>query len=444
MATVYLARDEKHNRNVALKVLKPELSAIVGAERFLAEIRTTASLQHPHILPLHDSGDADRLLFYVMPYVEGETLRDRLDREHQLPVDEAVRIATNVAEALDYAHSRGIIHRDIKPANILLQAGKPVISDFGIALAVSAGGAGRLTETGLSLGTPHYMSPEQAMGDMGVGTATDIYALGCVLYEMLVGEPPYHGSTPQAILGKIIMAEPVSATKQRKLVPAHVDAAIRKALEKLPADRFGSASELARALGDAAFGHGVRGSGVVGAASRGTWNRMTVGFAATTALAILGLVWALSANVRTDRPGPGPLARFDVTPAEDQRVAASSGGLDFALSADGSRIVYVGLAPDGGTQLWQRGLADLGALPVPGTEGAVSPVFSPDSRSVAFTVEGAGIRTVSLEGGPSAAVLPLVVSPTTGWGSDGMIYFVRESVVQRVAATGGQTEGVVR
>ena len=166
MATVYLAKDVKHNRNVALKVLKPELAAVVGAERFLAEIETTANLQHPHILPLFDSGEADSFLFYVMPYVEGETLRDKLDRDHQLSVDDAVRITTNVVEALDYAHSQGVIHRDIKPANILLQAGKPVLSDFGIALAVGVAGGGRLTETGLSLGTPHYMSPEQAHGPM--------------------------------------------------------------------------------------------------------------------------------------------------------------------------------------------------------------------------------------------------------------------------------------
>ncbi len=162
MATVYLADDLKHERKVALKVLKPELAAVVGAERFLAEIKTTANLTHPHILPLFDSGEVDSFLFYVMPYVEGESLRDRLDREHQLPVDDAVRIASDVAEALDYAHSHGVIHRDIKPANILIQAGRPVIADFGIALAVSAGGGHRLTETGLSLGTPHYMSPEQA------------------------------------------------------------------------------------------------------------------------------------------------------------------------------------------------------------------------------------------------------------------------------------------
>jgi serine/threonine protein kinase len=189
MATVYLADDLKHGRKVALKVLKPELAAVVGAERFLAEIRTTAKLKHTHALPLFDSGEADAFLFYVMPYVEGESLCERLDRERQLPVDEAVRIATNVAEALDYAHRRGVIHRDVKPANILLQDGKPMVSDFGIALALGTAGAGRLTETGLSLGTPHYMSPEQATGDLSIGAATDVYALGCVLYEMLVGEP---------------------------------------------------------------------------------------------------------------------------------------------------------------------------------------------------------------------------------------------------------------
>ena len=201
MATVYLADDIKHERKVALKVLKPELAAVVGAERFLAEIKTTANLQHPHILPLFDSGEADKFLFYVMPYVEGETLGDRLDRDHQLPVDEAVQIATAVANALDYAHRHGVIHRDIKPANLLIHDGQPVISDFGIALAVGTAGQGRLTETGLSVGTPHYMSPEQATGDQTVGVATDIYALGAVLYEMLVGDPPYTGSTAQAILG---------------------------------------------------------------------------------------------------------------------------------------------------------------------------------------------------------------------------------------------------
>ena len=219
MATVYLAEDLKHERKVALKVLKPELAAVVGADRFLAEIKTTANLQHPHILPLFDSGEADGFLFYVMPHVEGESLRGRLDREHQLPVDEAVAISSKVASALDYAHSHGVIHRDIKPANILLsETGEPLVSDFGIALAVSAGGGDRLTETGLSLGTPHYMSPEQATGDLNVGPQTDVWALGCVLYEMLAGEPPFTGSTPQAVLGKIVTGDAPSVAAVREIV----------------------------------------------------------------------------------------------------------------------------------------------------------------------------------------------------------------------------------
>jgi serine/threonine-protein kinase len=228
MATVYLAQDLKHDRQVAVKVLKPELAAVVGADRFLAEIKTTANLHHPHILPLHDSGEADGFLYFVTPYVEGESLRERLDREHQLPVPEAVRIACEIADALHYAHGHGVIHRDIKPANVLLQAGRPVIADFGIALALREGGGDRLTETGLSLGTPSYMSPEQATGDQAVGPATDTYAMGCVLYEMLVGEPPYTGSTAQAILGKIITSAPASVADQRKSVPTNVDAAIAR------------------------------------------------------------------------------------------------------------------------------------------------------------------------------------------------------------------------
>jgi serine/threonine-protein kinase len=437
MATVYLAEDLKHHRKVALKVLKPELAAVVGAERFLAEIRTTASLQHPHILPLFDSGEADRLLFYVMPHVGGESLRDRLEREHQLPVGEAVRIATNVAEALDYAHSHGVVHRDIKPANILLQAGKPVIADFGIALAVSAGGAGRLTETGLSLGTPHYMSPEQATGDQGVGPATDIWALGCVLYEMLVGEPPYTGSTPQAVLGKIITAVLPSVTGQRKSVPANVDMTIRKALEKMPADRFTSASEFAKALGDPGFRDGQEAAAVAaGAAALGPWKQLSMGLATLAAVLALGLVWAVADS---PSPEPRPLARFYVTPAEDQRLVAPSASVDIALSPDGSRLIYVGVAPGGGTQLWRRGLGDLEAIAVPGTEGARAPDVSPDGASIAFSAAGA-IKSVSLQGGPAVTIVAEGGGPT--WGSDGLMYFTRDGIVYRVSATGGDPEAV--
>ena len=248
MATVYLARDLRHDRKVALKVLKPELAAVLGAERFVVEIRTTASLQHPHILPLFDSGTADGFLFYVMPYIERETLRGKLNRETQVGVDEAVRITMQVADALDYAHRHGIIHRDIKPENILLHDGRPMVADFGIALAVSAAAGGRMTETGLSLGTPHYISPEQATAEKEITARADIYSLGSVLYEMLTGSPPHVGANAQQIIMKIITepAEPV--TKYRRSVPANVADAVAKSIEKLPADRHMSPAEPAQAL----------------------------------------------------------------------------------------------------------------------------------------------------------------------------------------------------
>jgi eukaryotic-like serine/threonine-protein kinase len=212
MATVYLAEDLKHKRRVAIKVLKPELAAVLGAERFVQEITTTASLSHPHILPLFDSGEAGGFLYYVMPYIQGETIRERLNRETQLSVDEAVRITREIADALDYAHRNGVIHRDIKPENLLLHDGRPMVMDFGIALAVSAAAGGRMTETGLSLGTPHYMSPEQATADKSITARSDVYSLASVCYEMLAGEPPHTGGSAQQIIMKIIAerAQPVT------------------------------------------------------------------------------------------------------------------------------------------------------------------------------------------------------------------------------------------
>src|ERR1051326_460056 len=252
MATVYLARDLRHQRKVALKVLNPELGAVLGVERFLSEIRVTANLQHPNLLALFDSGAAEGLLFYVMPYVEGESLGARLDREKQLPVEEAIRIAMAVGNALDYAHRHGVIHRDLKPDNILLHEGQPLVADFGIALAVSNAGGSRITQTGLSLGTPQYMSPEQATGDRTIDGRTDIYSLGAVLYEMLAGDPPHIGSTAHAIIAKVLMDKPRSLRLTRSAVPAHVDAAVERALEKLPADRFATAHEFVDALADRA------------------------------------------------------------------------------------------------------------------------------------------------------------------------------------------------
>jgi serine/threonine-protein kinase len=235
MATVFLARDLRHDRRVALKLLRADIGAVVGIDRFLSEIRVTANLQHPNLLPLFDSGGIEGTLFYVMPYVEGESLRQRLDREKQPPVEEAVRITVAVAGALDYAHKQGVIHRDVKPENILIQAGQPVIADFGIALAISNAGGTRVTQTGLSLGTPQYMSAEQATSDRVIDARTDIYSLGALLYEMLTGDPPHTGSTAQAIIARMLTERPRGVCLTRPTVPVHVEAAVERALEKLPA-----------------------------------------------------------------------------------------------------------------------------------------------------------------------------------------------------------------
>lgn len=248
MATVYLARDLKHDRDVAIKVLHPDLGAALGGDRFLTEIKTTARLQHPHILPLLDSGESDGLLFYVMPLVRGETLRDRLQREQQLPIADAIRIAREVADALAEAHAVGIVHRDIKPENILLQGAHALVADFGISLAVQQAGGARMTQTGLSLGTPQYMAPEQAMGDKSIDHRVDIYALGAVTYEMLTGEPPHTGPNPQAIVAKLLTETVRPSTVLRPATPAHVEAALQIALQRLAADRFATVQEFSEAL----------------------------------------------------------------------------------------------------------------------------------------------------------------------------------------------------
>ena len=437
MATVYLADDLKHERKVALKVLKPELAAVVGGERFLAEIKTTANLQHPHILPLFDSGEADGFLFYVMPYVEGESLREKLDHERQLPVDEAVRIASDVAEALEYAHGHGVIHRDIKPANILLQAGRPVIADFGIALALRAGGGDRLTETGLSVGTPHYMSPEQATGSEHVGTATDTYALGCVLYEMLIGEPPFTGSSPPVVLGKIIAGKLESTTEQRASVPANVDAAIRRALEKLPADRFAGAQEFAKALSEANFRHGepdTAGSDPVAI----RWHPMMAAFAVILVAVgmLLGWTWLAVLTGATESFGPRFLAlaaSLDVTrPRADLNPTV-------AFSPDGTKIVYVGSSE--GRRLYLQDFSRASGIePIEGTDGASNPFFSPDGDWVAF-VAGDKLKKVSLAGGQPSDLDGVVGAGAFRggvWGRDGYIYYTpaNEAGIWRVTEDG--------
>lgn len=429
MARIYIAEDLKHDRSVAVKVLRSELTGVVGPERFLAEIKTTANLQHPHILSLFDSGEANGFLFYVMPFVAGESLRVRLDREHQLPVDEAVKIAGSVAEALDYAHRQGVIHRDIKPENILIHDGEPMLADFGIALAVGKAAGSRLTETGLSLGTPLYMSPEQATGEESIGAATDIYALSCVLYEMLVGEPPNKGSTPQIILGRILAGEPSSAASLRKSVPANVDAALRKGLEKVPADRFFTARAFAQALREPAFRYGESASGASPAAR--LTSRLAV--AAAALIAVLALSgWGLYMALAGSRDVS--VARFNLTPVEAQSMLPSSSGLNITISPDGKKIVYAGVAADGNSQLWLRRLERMDAEPIPGSQSAFNPDFSPDGESLVFNTGGA-IKTLPLTGG-----LPVTVAQgfAPRWGDDGKIYFVHGAVIQSVALAGGE------
>src|SRR2546426_649056 len=248
MATVYLARDLKHGRRVAIKVLRPEIAAALGPERFLREIEVAARLTHPHILPLHDSGEAAGFLYYVMPYIESESLRDRLEREGQLPLEEALRITREVASALGYAHSHDVVHRDIKPENILLSGGEAVVADFGIARAITQAGGRGLTETGISVGTPAYMSPEQASGGGPIDGRSDVYSLACVLYEMLAGEPPYTWPRAQVVIAKRFTDPVPSVRRLRETIPPAVDAAITKALAKAPADRFATAAEFVEAL----------------------------------------------------------------------------------------------------------------------------------------------------------------------------------------------------
>src|SRR5688572_578710 len=251
MGLVFLAEDVKHGRKVALKVLRPELAQSLGADRFLREIRITARLNHPNILTLIDSGSAGDSMYYVLPFVEGESLRDRLKREQQLPLDDALRITRECADALAYAHEAGIVHRDIKPENILFEAGHAVVADFGIAQAVSEAAGDRLTQSGIAIGTPTYMSPEQAMGTGPVDARADIYSLACVLYEMLAGAPPYGGPTPQAIIARKTV-DPVPGLRVvRETVPPAIEAAIVRALAKTPADRFATARDFATALSQA-------------------------------------------------------------------------------------------------------------------------------------------------------------------------------------------------
>jgi serine/threonine-protein kinase len=420
MATVYLAEDLKHERQVAIKVLKPELAAVIGGERFLAEIRTTANLQHPHILPLFDSGEADGFLFYVMPLLEGHSLRERLANERQLPVQEALAIAKAVAGALDYAHRRGVIHRDIKPANILLHDGQPIVADFGIALAVSAAGGDRMTETGLSLGTPGYMSPEQATADHDPGPQSDIYSLGCVLYEMLTGEPPFTGPSTQAILGKLIMGNPTLPTEHRPAVPVHVEAAVLQALEKLPADRFQSAAAFSEALDNTGLWH-PRQSGATGPRAEKSWLSQRASQVAL-AVALVALAWAGYSTFTRPEPEPRPVIRDqlgDLGADYPMFLALSPNGRFLGWKALNTQRFYL-------RRLDSEEVLSLG----PPQLGHVA-AFSPDSRwLLAHMGSQGGMVRVSVGDGRVSRIL----DDSSGggpmdWTEDGILYRSSDSIM---------------
>jgi Tol biopolymer transport system component/tRNA A-37 threonylcarbamoyl transferase component Bud32 len=412
MATVYLAQDIRHDRKVAIKVLRPELAAVIGAERFLREIKTIANLQHPHILGLIDSGEVNGTAYYVMPYVEGESLRDRLNREKQLPISDAVRFATEVASALDYAHRHGVIHRDIKPENVMLHDGSALVTDFGIALAVSSASGSRMTETGMSLGTPHYMSPEQAMGEREITARSDVYALGAMTYEMLSGEPPFSGPTAQAIVAKVLTEEPRRLVPRRHSIPPEVEEAVLTALEKLPADRFGSAAEFATAL------HG-------GTKTRrkdgGARVPRTVGFQQRIPL-LIGILLLGAAAYLLGRAGSSD-ATLPLSFGQSIKVTWDP-GIEVlpAISPDGKTVAYAS-----GTPIHMR----IFVRPVSGGRGIAltddtsqvqsHPRWSPDGSRVLFLERG-GVFSAPASGGVETPEVPAgraspIVSAT--WSPDG-------------------------
>ena len=453
MATVYLVEDLRHKRRVALKVLKPELAAVLGGDRFVQEITTTAALQHPHILPLFDSGAADGFLYYVMPFIDGETLRSKLSRETQLGIGEAVRITTDVADALDYAHRHGVIHRDIKPENILLHDGRPMVADFGIALALSAAAGGRMTETGLSLGTPHYMSPEQATAEKEITGRSDIYSLGSVLYEMLTGEPPHMGNSAQQIIMKIVTEDAQPVTRLRKAVPPNVAAAVARAVERLPADRFDSAAAFAEALGNPAFRHGeaIAPGAPAQRATRRWRDPLVLGLAAAAMVAMAVAAWALGRPIP-----PAQVGWYAV--ALDSMASLAYRGISeparLALTPDGLNLIYVGNklgnrfnAGPGANQLYVRPLARLDFRVLPGTMGATRPAASPDGALVAFLVGAGGpsLRVVPLGGGPVLTLADSAVASGPAWGPAGFVYYLtRTGLIRRVSGTGGPNEDVVQ
>ncbi|HEX7123921.1 MAG TPA: protein kinase [Gemmatimonadaceae bacterium] len=431
MATVFLAHDLRHDRQVAIKVLHEDLGATLGPERFLAEIKTTARLQHPHILPLLDSGAADGLLYYVMPVVAGESLRERLRRDRLLPLDDALRIVREVADALGYAHAHGVIHRDIKPENILLHGGHALVTDFGIALAVEQAGGTRMTQTGLSLGTPQYMSPEQAMGERSIDGRSDIYSLAVVTYEMLTGETPFTGATVQAIVAKVLSDRPRPVTMLRDTVPPHVEGAVLKALAKLPADRPADAAAFATALASP----GPEPSVATGAARAPEDARSVRRWQIATAVLSASTVVLALLAVRGDRDAAPGIIRAEVDIGLTSVLTVPA----LATSPDGRSIVYCS-----GNEVWLRRWEDFSATRVrSGDSGCATAAFSPDGQQLAIIGVPNSLRVVSLVGQAPPRMVPVAGLPDipvygggVEWGSDGVIYIASRDVLLGVRPDG--------
>jgi serine/threonine-protein kinase len=441
MATVYVAEDLRHGRKVAIKVLRPELAAVIGAERFVREIRTVAALQHPHILGLIDSGEVEGTAYYVMPFIDGESLRDRLTREKQLAISESVRIASEVASALDYAHRHGVIHRDIKPENILLHDGRALVADFGIALAASKSGSTRMTETGMSLGTPHYMSPEQAMGEREITSRSDLFALGCVTYEMLIGEPPFTGPSAQAIVARMMTEEPRSLMIQRKTIPPYLDDAVRTALARLPADRFASANEFAEALKGKTADRDVSLLSRPAPAVRPS-NRLAAVLAGalllTGAIALWGWfrphpgsVQSASLYLDVVLPDSAPLEFIGEAPVGVGQTA-------IALAPDGTTLAFVA-GRTGRSLLYVRALDHDESIPLPGTDGAFAPFFSPDGAWIGFFADNQ-LKKVPTRGGPVATLADAPLSRGGVWYPRGeIVYLISQGArLLQISTDGGQ------
>jgi len=430
MATVHLARDLRHGRRVAIKVLRDEIAAAVGAERFLAEIRVTASLQHPHILPLFDSGGADGVLWYAMPFVEGETLRTRLTREGPLPVAEALRLAREIADALDHAHARGVVHRDIKPENVLLQHGHALVADFGIALALEQAGVDRVTRTGVAIGTPQYMAPEQAAGERALDARVDVYALGAVLHEMLAGESPFAAATRRAAVRRLMYEPPGALATRRPDVAPFVDDALRRALAPLPEERFPSASEFAAALDKPTFGGALDAISSDGRA-RGRTVSARAAFYAAAAMLAVGLAGGLLLNLRPlfpRRADPAPTLKIPsgfILNGTTPGAGANDGDLSLAVydrsgkqlqaiqaerpwtprfSHNGRLVAYGAFGQGRSTSdLWVTEL-DAGVTKRLTNDDvdANDPQWSPDDKSIAYSASAPGgkdLELISLKGG---------------------------------------------